>query len=516
MGARAVHASRPYLLALAGVGAMTVVISGLRAVTPVGRTSVVYLVVVLLAATRLGRGAALLASVAAFLAYDYFFTAPYHELTISDPDEWISLSLFLITAVITGQVAANERARAQDARRREREAILLFDVIRLLTHPDAHTALRELAARIRAEYRVDAVRIDLVLAGDRLVATAGIDDALRVIGDPSPTDLLAERSSPGAERHWVHVIPPRRSRGYALLGTWRRSAVPVRSGDKEVGRVTLVRGRDQPGAIDERSLGFIADQLALLSERAELENAVTEAEVLRRASELKTALLNAVSHELRTPLASILASAGSLLQRDVRWTADDRDAFAADIEQQARRLDRVVGDLLDLSRVESGALRPTKDLHEIGALIDDVVGRAMDRGTHRIVARIPEDLPPARVDRVAIEHVISNLIDNAMKYAPEGSSIEVSARAHNAELVVEVSDEGPGVPAAAIPFVFEPFYRARTGGVRPSGLGLGLAVAKGLVQAHGGRIWVRMREGGGAAFAFALPLTTGAPVAVPA
>ena len=506
------HVAFSYIAALTAVAAMSLAIGAVRAIAPVGKVSTVYLVVVLFAATRLGRVPALLASVAAFLTYDFFFTTPYHELTISDPDEWVSLILFLITAVITGQVAANERARAEDARRREREAVLLFDVIRLMTHADVGAALEALAERVRSELGVDAVAIEITVAGDVRIASAGGAEAVAALRGSMPTDLFADASSPADAdrtplRHWVHVLPPRRARGFAVLGAWRRYAVPVRVAERPIGRITLLRRGGGPGfgAVDDRTLAFIATQLGLLSERAELEAAVTEAEVLRRASELKTALLNAVSHELRTPLASILASAGSLLQRDVQWGPDDRDGFATDIEQQARRLDRVVGDLLDLSRMEAGALRPAKDFHEVGSLIDDVVGQLRDRGSHRIVTRVRDDLPPASLDRVEIEHVISNLIDNAQKYAPPGSSVEVRASNDGGELVIEVADEGPGIPTAAAPFVFEPFYRVRGAGLRPNGLGLGLAVARGLVQAHGGRIWVRPREGGGAVFGFAIP-----------
>jgi two-component system sensor histidine kinase KdpD len=253
----------------------------------------------------------------------------------------------------------------------------------------------------------------------------------------------------------------------------------------------------------------MATQLGSLAGHAELREADTRAEVLRRADDLKTALLNAVSHDLRTPLASIIASTGSLRQHDVSWTPDEREEFVEAIEQQAQRLSRIVGNLLDLSRIEAGALRPEKQLHDVAALIDDVVDRVREvtRG-HQIVVAVDEDLPPVPLDEVQIDQVLSNLVENAAKYAAPGTDIEVAARQEGDELRIEVSDHGPGLPPNELESIFAPFHRVadRRGA---SGLGLGLAVARGLVEAHGGHIYAANRPDGGARFVFTLPLGGG-------
>jgi len=247
--------------------------------------------------------------------------------------------------------------------------------------------------------------------------------------------------------------------------------------------------------------------MALVVERERLRREATDAEVLRRTDQLRTAMLNAVSHDLRTPLASIIASAGSLLQGDVVWAEAERADFAQAIEDEAQRLNRIVGNLLDLSRIEGGALRPEKAWYDLGALIDDVVGRLRPiTDSHRVTVDVEEDLPPVPLDYVEIDQVLWNLVENAAKYAPAGTEIQVRARRKDHEVRVEIADEGPGIPVSSLPHLFEPFFRADFGRPRSEGLGLGLAVARGLVEAHGGRIWAENRTECGAAFGLSLPL----------
>ena len=237
---------------------------------------------------------------------------------------------------------------------------------------------------------------------------------------------------------------------------------------------------------------------------------VTAAEILRRTDELRRALINAVSHDLRTPLATIIASADTLRQRNVDWSEDERDGFAAGIADEAHRLNRIVGNLLDLSRIEAGALRPDKRSYDLGGLVDEVVGRLRPlTAGHRVVVSVPDDLPPLRLDYVEIDQVLSNLVENAAKYSPAGSEIAVTVRRVDHEAEVEVADRGPGIPAAFLPRVFEPFYRLDGDTRRPQGSGLGLTVARGLVEAHGGRIRAENRAGGGARLVFTLPLPAG-------
>ena len=520
--ARAALAAPRYLVAIVAVAGMSVLIGLVEGAIRIANISMLYLIVVLAVATRVGSGPAVLASVLAFLTFDWFFVEPVHTFTVADPEEWVSVVLFLVTAVFTGELAADQRRRAREAEQREREAILLFDVLRLLGTPGLDAALAAAAERIRNELTLSGVGIQLTVQGRQRTVAVGDEDG-RALARPlhaASGEILAGGRAPSAlERgrpgHWLRVVPPRSGEGG--IAERRRHIFPVRIGDRAAGQLVVGRrGGTRPlGERDSRFLGVVATQLASLAERAELQQEATEAEVLRQANELKTALLNAVSHDMRTPLASIKASAGSLQQRDVIWTDADRDEFAQAIEQQADRLDRIVANLLDLSRMEAGALRPQRALHDVGALVEDVLERLQDEtARHQVGVSIDPDLPPVSLDYVEIDQVLSNLVENAAKYAPAGTSIDVSARRVGDDVEVEVADRGPGVPADVAPRLFEPFFRVRHSGA-PTGLGLGLAVAKGLVEAHGGRISVRDRAGGGAQFAFTLPLAPGVPTAEP-
>ncbi len=244
-------------------------------------------------------------------------------------------------------------------------------------------------------------------------------------------------------------------------------------------------------------------------ERARLRRESLQVEVLKRTDALRAALLSSVSHDLRTPLASIKASASSLLQEDVQWDEETRRSFALTIEREADRLNRLVANLLDMSRIEGGALKPEKEWYPIDELIHDVLGRMQQMLQNRIViTHLPDELPPVKLDYLEIDQVLTNLIENAVRYTPAGSPIEISARIDGDQMVVSVADRGPGIPPADLERVFDKFYRVLGTGVKTTSSGLGLAVSKGLVEANGGRIWAENREGGGAIFSFTLPLVS--------
>ena len=282
--------------------------------------------------------------------------------------------------------------------------------------------------------------------------------------------------------------------------------VPIKVDDRRFGALLLVDPDGLFDSTDDRLVSLAAAQIGIAVDRARLRQEATEAEILRRTDALRRALLNAVSHDLRTPLATIMASASSLRQNDVVWTEDERQGFAQAIEQEAERLNRLVGNLLDLSRIEAGSLRPQKSWQDLEALIEDTLDRLRSvTAHHHLHVDLPKDLPPVWIDPVEIGQVIYNLIENATKYAPPDTEIPLEVRRISGALAIVVSDRGPGIPAQSIPHLFDPFYRVMDGRPRPQGLGLGLAIVRGLVEAHGGRVWVENRPGGGAQFTFTLP-----------
>ncbi len=513
-----------YLAALAAVTLVSLFIGLALGGARIANISMLYLIGVFAVAIAYGRGPAVLASLAAFLTFDWFFVEPLHAITVSNPDEWVALLLFLLTAIVTGQLTAAVRRRALEAEQREREAAVLYDVVRLISERDFVAALQAVADRLRTELTLSAVVIDLPGGDhDAVRAEVGEPDALAFLRTTArlPADRLTVGKAPiGAQRgtpgHWVRIVPSRRPGQPYVPAPGRVHLVPVTVREQRVGALLLVRPADGApfSSADTRLLTTVSGQLGLAAERVRLALQATEAEILRRTDELKSALINAVSHDLRTPLASIIASAGSLRQQDVHWTDGERQEFAEAIEEEAQRLDRIVGNLLDLSRIEAGHLRPDKGWYDLSALLEDVLGRLRPiTAGHPVSVDVPEELPPVSLDYVEIDQVLSNLVENAAKYTPSGTPIALSIKHQGDEIEVAVADRGPGIPAESLPRLFDPFYRVDRPGPRPQGTGVGLAVAKGLIEAHGGHLWAENGPQGGARFAFTLPLSAAVAVA---
>jgi two-component system sensor histidine kinase KdpD len=500
-----------YAFAAGAVALVSVFIGLVLGQVNLANASMLYLLAVMATAVLYGRGPAILASLIAFLTFDWFFVEPLHQFTVSDPEEWVSLLLFLLTATVTGQLAAGQRQRAREAVQREREAVVLYDVVRLLGEGHVDSAMAAVAERLRNELHMDALAIDLWRpAGEARRFSAGDASALRDAHARAggSTRVLQAGHGPSDGRHaapgrWVRVVQPTR----AKATNNDVDIVPVRVGDRRLGALLFARGREEFTDSEDRLLSAAAGQIGLALERERLDNEATEAEILRRTDQLRAALLSAVSHDLRTPLATIMASAGSLRQTDVAWTDAEREGFAEAIEDEAEHLNHLVGNLLDISRIEGGSLKPQMTWHDLEPLVEDVLDRlAPVTREHRVTVSIPDDLPTLWLDPVEIGEVLYNLVENAAKYSPPGAEISISARRDGNLVRVEVSDRGQGIPLAAMPHLFDPFYRVIDGKPRPQGLGLGLAIVKGLVEAHDGRVWAENRAGSGARFTFTLPM----------
>jgi two-component system sensor histidine kinase KdpD len=493
----------PYVAAAAAVAITTVLIALVLEQAQIANVSMLYLVAVLVIAVAFGRAPAILASILAFLTFDWFFVAPTHQLVVADAEELISLSLFLTTAVVTGTLAARERARAREAEHREHDAKVLYEAAFLMAEPDLERALVAVAEHLRASLDLDAVSIE---ADSEILphpAVAARDDAAR--GSLRATGTELRLLDPRGASRGIRLVGPQKP---GAAREKRARVVPIVSATDRIGalRVLPRRGVSEVGPADERLLAIAAAQLGLTIESARFRKEATEAEVLRRADDLKTELLHAVSHELRTPLASILASAGSLRQHDVEWTDREREEFAGAIQDEAVRLDRVVGNLLDLSRIENGTLVPRKAWHDVGALVDDVAGRMRPvTAGHPVSIDVPEDLPPIELDYVEIQQVLSNLVENAAKFSPAGSEIGISLARENGDVRFAVRDHGPGIAAGDTERIFEPFVRLARAGQGPRGVGLGLAIAKRLVEAHAGTIWIDRSVSDGTRIVFTLP-----------
>jgi two-component system sensor histidine kinase KdpD len=380
----------------------------------------------------------------------------------------------------------------------------------MLGEGEVDTALASVAERLRRELHLPALAVEIWRpAGEITRFGAGDSSALEHLQarGVSAGRVMQRGSGPSSEEHaapgrWVRIVQPTR------FDTKHDTVdlVPVRVGERRVGALLLAHESGPFAGSEDRLLSAAAAQIGLAVERDRLHKEATEAEILRRTDKLRATLLSAVSHDLRTPLATIMASAGSLRQQDVQWTEEERQGFAQAIEEEADHLNHLVGNLLDISRIEGGSLKPQMSWHDLGNLVEDVLDRLqpVTRG-HRLSVDVPDTLPVVWLDPVEIGQVLYNLVENAAKYSPADSEIVVEARHEAGVIRVQVSDRGPGLPHAALPYLFDPFYRVIDGKPRPQGLGLGLAIVKGLVEAHAGRVWAENRAGSGARFTFTLP-----------
>ena len=529
------------ILAIVGTLFITAIIYTLHLYPTIPDISLAYLLIVLALASTRGLYAAVLSALVAFSSFDYFLVPPLYTFTIGRFEEWLALFVFLATAIITGQLASAMRLRAEQASRQARETRILYELVRATnSEEDLEQQLSIVAHAIVDVFSSWGVRDCAILlpgAGGKLTLQASalqVDEEAKLSSDEEATASWVMTQDQAVELHDVSLAPqlstsaaPRAIvRSTAAIHPMRRymRMIPLKMGQKVVGVVRLLIEDDPRLFTREKSLGIdrdrsnpattffwtFLDQAASVIERARLRRESLQIELLKRTDALRAALLSSVSHDLRTPLSSIKAAASSLLQEDVQWDEEARRSFALAIEHEADRLNRLVGNLLDMSRIEGGALKPEKEWYPVDELIHDVLDHMQPVLQGRTVqTHLPDDLPPVELDYLQMDQVLTNLIENAVRYTPPESPIEVSAQIDGEQMVISVADRGPGIPQADKERVFDKFYRVlgtqRNAATIP-GSGLGLAVSKGLVEAHGGHIWVEDRPGGGSIFRFTLPV----------
>jgi two-component system sensor histidine kinase KdpD len=506
-------------VAALSLAAATLLVAALEDNLGIPDASVVYLPAVVVTAIVAGTGGAVVSAIVAIVLYDYLFTQPYHTLLISNPDEWVSLGLLLFVAIVVGQLAALQRSRAELASARERQARALFQVSRALaTRESTPAALPELARILRDEARME--RVAIALGGDDASERIAADTV--ETGSPLPSLHWVLKRMPGDDpATWlrVHARAGQRRAGSPVAVT-AMGALRIRivANDTAYGSIWAIRGRDRgaPDRTTTRLLSATADQLAQVLAHDRFQAEAQAAEIARQSDALKSALLQSVSHDLRTPLATIRAAAGTLRPEGV--SDDDRRASAEAIDREVAYLDRMVTNLLDLSRIEAGALRAERDVFEL----DDLAGRTLDRLGGRLAGHpLTVDIAsqPVLVDPVFLDEALTNLVENAVRHTPAETAIRVSSRSGPDGFVrLSVEDAGPGVPAAVLPHLFEKFYQAepdrsgrRTAAASPgsrAGTGIGLAVVRGLCEAMGGQATARRSELGGLAIDLDLPAAT--------
>jgi two-component system sensor histidine kinase KdpD len=454
-----------------------------------------YLIAVIGIAIRWGRGPSVLASILSVAFFDFFFVPPYFSFTVSDIQYLLTFGVMLVVALVISNLAVRLHQQAELARYRERRTGVLYTMSRDLATHRGTGMLAQLAAKHLRDVFDSQVAIFLADADKRVQLQRG--ELLFFELDPKESGVA----------QWVYDHNERAGLGTDTLPGASSLFMPLIGSAGAIG-VVAVRPTDSSRLLDPDQLHLLeslVNQIALAIERTRLSEEAQQAHVRVETERMRNAILSSVSHDLRTPLATITGAATSLLDEQGRIDPPTRLELARSIYHEADRLDRLLKNLLDMMRIEAGAVQLNKEWHPL----DEVVGAALARlegrlRDHTVNTAFPADLPLVLVDGVLLEQVVINLVENAVKYAPAGSAIDLSASASNRDVIVEVADRGPGIPLGEETRIFDKFYQAKP--AREGGVGLGLTICLGIVEAHGGRIWAENRSGGGALFRFSIPL----------
>jgi two-component system, OmpR family, sensor histidine kinase KdpD len=483
---------REAAVAVAIVAAATLAVIAIRNHVPPPNLAMVYLLGVVGIATRCRRRIAVAASFLSVAAFDFFCVHPYLSFRVSDYQYLITFTAMLVVALVISTQTARIRSHAAAAMTRESRAETLYGLSRDLA---GLTRVFDVArvATTRAEALFHAPAI-LFLPEDGRISFAR-----------RSTDRLPVPRSEEEVAQWVFDHGEKAGRGTPNFPGGSALYLPLMGATEMTGVLALLWPRSQPLAEEEDSvLEMFAHQAALAIERTRSQAAAESARVRMHTEEMRSSLLSAVSHDLRTPLASITGAASTLRSQGDKLEPATRGELLDSIAEEAERLERLVGNILDMTRLESGV-----ELRRELCPIEEIVGSALQRLDRQledrpVITSLPESLPAVMVDDVLVGQVLLNLLENALKYTPPCSPIEISAEPAGNALNIEIRDRGPGVLPGEEARIFEKFYRGNPKTAR--GAGLGLAISRAIVAAHGGTIEVANRPGGGAIFRIRLPL----------
>jgi two-component system sensor histidine kinase KdpD len=461
----------------------------------------VYLLGVMWVATRSGRGPSILASALSVGAFDFFFVPPEYTFAVSDIRYAVTFAVMFLVGIVISNLAANLRTQARVAGYREKRAASLYAIS------------RELAAAHRED---EIVRAATGHVGAEFGAQCAIlfpDESGRVVypnGESQPHSL---RGADLGVAQWVFDHGRIAGRGTDTLPGADAVYFPIQGASGPIGVLALLPSSLRRVFLPEqqRLLETFLNQTALAIERVRLAQAAQTAQIKVETESLRNSLLAGISHDLRTPLAAIVGAASSLAEEPERLAPEARRELARTIYDEGQRMATLANNILDMARLDAGAVTLNRDWYPL----EEIVGGVLTRMRARLEGRpvriaLPKDAPLVKLDAVLIEQVLTNLIENALKYTPAATGVEISAEFAPQAATVTVADEGPGIPPGLEEKLFDKFYRASPERAQ-SGVGLGLTICRAIVEAHGGRIWAGNRPSGGAAFRFTLPLDEAPP-----
>lgn len=487
--------ARVTLGGLAAVGALTWLLAQVLQVANPATVSTAFLLVVLVVAARSTLRAAVITSVAAVLAFNFFFLPPVGTFDIADSQNWVALGAFLVVSLVASNLSAVARARTGEAVARRDEQARLFDLSRdVLVLPEGREALTALARSVARRFDLEFVAVALPVDTGWDVSQAG-EAALGLDHRDLSTALAAAQTT----LEFDAVARAYSGQRETSVGGRIVRLVPLRSGTRAIGLLAASGRVLEPGTLDA-----LAGVVALAIERTSLLEERKAAEITKRSEALKTTLLASIGHDLRTPLTAIRVAAANM--QDEAFTAADRHDQGELIRGEVERLARLFQNLMDMARIDAGGVA----FESRRALPSEIVAAARDQvehalGGHPVTLAVESDVP-VRLDPRLTASALARVLENAAQYAPEGTAIEIGAGVDDDGLTVAVRDHGPGIAADDLPHLFERFYRGASSRGRASGSGMGLWIARGFVSAQNGRVWAENAAGGGARVTLVVPL----------
>lgn len=459
-----------YLAAILSIAVITFLLQSFQLELANQVTVLIYLLPVMLSTVVWGLGPGILAAFLAFLAFNYYYIQPFYTFQVHATQDLILLIIFLIVAVVLAQLIGQARQGERLARSREWEATRMYELISDMARlQDTREIAQSLAAHTLETFTCTRVEIGIPASKEDPAINAAQSDGIDY------ADLQ------------VAVYPLMTARGYE-------------------GEMRLWFSNRKLSREEQRLLEAFTSQGALSIERIRLAKGEKRSRLLEESDKLKSSLLNSVSHELRTPLAAIKASVSSLRSQAVDWSTLERDDLLATIEEETDHLNLLVGDLLNMSRIESGVVKPHRTWNSIGEIARGVVRKMRNQlQNHELTVDLPDSLPLVPTDYVMMEQVFTNLLSNSIKYAPANTQIKIDARVEDDTLLGRVTNQSPPIPEEHLDRIFDKFHRI-TEADKITGTGLGLSICKGLIEAHGGKIWAA-NEPQAFVFHFTLPLS---------
>jgi two-component system sensor histidine kinase KdpD len=473
------NSPREYGLSIGAVIAAGAVAAVAEYFIPLQSLSIVFVLPVLVSALRFGLYPSVVASLLSFVVYRYFFTEPRFALAITTTEDFFTLAFFFVVAMLTGRVAARSREQAQASRQAAQRTAKLYDFSRRIA-----------AAASRDDVLWAVVHhVAATLQCRSLVLLPGADGGLEIAAGYPPEDHLNDAATAASDWAWRHGKPAGWKSDTLPSSEWL--FMPLRTATGPVGLLGVAFDDPDSMLIPEqrRLLDAVSDQAAVAIERTNLASSIEDARVMTETEQLRSALLSSISHDLRTPLVSIIGSATSLVTFGDTLSVENRGELLETVLEEAERLNRFVQNLLDMTRLGYGALKPKQDWVDP----HDVVGGAIERlkqalSQYVVVTDVKPDMRLLYVDPILIEQVMVNVLDNAAKYSNAGGAIHIRAFERDDVAVIQVVDKGPGIPERERELIFDMFYRVKAGDNRIAGTGLGLAICRGLMQAQGGTI----------------------------